>query len=216
MDKKVKKLTVLAMLTALSFSAAAIGRIPVVLFLKFDPKDALIVLGGFIYGPVSALVIAVLSSLIEMLTVSDTGIIGFFMNVLSSSIFAVTASVIYRKKRDMAGALLGLVCGGLLMTGAMLLWNYIVTPVYMNYPREEVAKLLVPAFLPFNLIKSALNCAITLLIYKPIVNAMRRAKILEPSNGTTESKKSKWVVAGIALLVIAACVLSILYLRGII
>ena len=43
-----KKLTVLAMLAALSFIVMVVGRIPVVLFLKYDPKDVVITIAGFI------------------------------------------------------------------------------------------------------------------------------------------------------------------------
>lgn len=65
------------------------------------------------------------------------------------------------------------------MTIIMLLWNYLITPIYMGYPREAVAELLLPAFLPFNLLKGGLNTALTLLIYKPIVQALRKANLVE-------------------------------------
>lgn len=50
MNERTKKLTTLAMLCALSYIAVAVFRIPVVLFLKYDPKDVIIAIGGFIYG----------------------------------------------------------------------------------------------------------------------------------------------------------------------
>ena len=36
---KTKKLTTISMLCALAYAAAAVGRIPLVLFLKYDPKN---------------------------------------------------------------------------------------------------------------------------------------------------------------------------------
>lgn len=42
--------------------------------------------------------------------------------------------------------------------------------------------MLVPVFLPFNLGKYILNAAITMLIYKPIVTALRKANLLAPSS----------------------------------
>ena len=47
--------------------------------LKFDLKDTVIVIGGFLLGPVPAFFIAVVSSFIEMFTMSGTGPIGMIM-----------------------------------------------------------------------------------------------------------------------------------------
>ena len=51
----------------------------------------------------------------------------------------------------------------------MTLWNYLIAPIYMGYPREAIVELLIPAFIPFNLIKGGMNAAITMLLYKPVV-----------------------------------------------
>ena len=182
MNVRTKKLTTVAMLCAIAYLVMVIGRIPVVLFLKYDPKDVIITMGGFMFGPIASLAISVIVSLVEMFTVSDTGLIGCIMNILSSCSFACTAAVIYKKKHTVGGAVGGLAVGLVLMTGIMLLWNYFVTPIYMGYPREAVAELLVPAFLPFNLLKGGLNAAITMLIYKPLVTALRKARLIPESD----------------------------------
>ena len=90
MNRKIKKLTATGMLCALAYAAAAIGRIPLVLFLKYDPKDSVIAVGGLIFGPVTSWLIALAVSFVEMFTISETGIWGFFMNVISSCSFACT------------------------------------------------------------------------------------------------------------------------------
>ena len=64
----------------------------------------------------------------------------------------------------------------------MLLWNVLITPLYLNQPREAVIGMLIPTLLPFNLGKYILNAAITMLIYKPIVTALRKANLLAPSS----------------------------------
>lgn len=84
MNSKTKKLTAAAMLCAVSYAVMAAGRIPVVLFLKYDPKDVIITLGGLIWGSFTAFLVSVIVSSLEMFTVSDTGIIGCIMNVLST------------------------------------------------------------------------------------------------------------------------------------
>ena len=165
--KNTKKLVTAGMLCALAYAAAAVGRVPLVLFLKYDPKDE--VIGGLLFGPLTSAAVALTVSLAEMFTISENGILGFFMNVVSSCSFACPAALVYRKWRTFAGAAAGLLCGWGCMVAVMLFWNYLVAPVYMGCSREEVAKLLLPVFLPFNLIKGGMNAAITLLLYRSVV-----------------------------------------------
>ena len=89
MNKKTKQLTTIGTLCALAYAATVFGRVPLILFLKYDPKDIIITLGGFVFGPLASLSMAVLVSLAEMLTVSENGILGFLMNVISSCSFAL-------------------------------------------------------------------------------------------------------------------------------
>ncbi|MDD4079643.1 MAG: ECF transporter S component, partial [Eubacteriales bacterium] len=147
MNTNTKKIVTLAMLSAIAYVVMAVGRIPIiptVEFLKYDPKDIIITIGGFVFGPLSAFLMSVVVSLVEMVTVSESGIIGLIMNVISTCAFACTAAFIYKHKRTLSGAVIGLIAGGLAMTGIMLLWNYIITPIYMGVPRETVANMLMP------------------------------------------------------------------------
>ena len=171
MKNKTKKLVTAGILCSLAYAAAALGRVPLVLFLKYDPKDVVIAIGGLLFGPLTASAIALTVSLAEMFTISENVILGCFMNVVSSCSFACTAALIHQKRRTFAGAAAGLLCGWGCMGAVMLLWNYLVAPVYMGCPRESVVKLLLPAFLPFNLIKGGLNAAITMLVYRPVVRS---------------------------------------------
>ncbi len=220
MNNKTKKLTTLAMLCAIAYVVMLVGRIPVVLFLKYDPKDVIITLGGLVFGPMSSLAISVIVSLIEMVTASDTGIIGLIMNVLSTVAFACTASYTYKKKHTIHGAVIGLVAGTIAMVIVMLLWNYLITPLYMGTSREQVAAMLVPIFLPFNLVKGGLNATLTFFLYKPLVTGLRKAGIIEASTAKTEEGgKKKPVAIGYMLLsavVFITCVLFILVKQGII
>lgn len=212
---RTRTLTLLAMFSALAFVVMTVGRVPIVMWLKYDPKDVIITFAGLLFGPLSSLAVSLAVSLIEMVSVSDTGIIGCVMNVLSTCSFACTAAFVYSRRRTLGGAVLGLVSGVLLMTAAMLLWNYLLTPLYMNQPREQVAALLVPVFLPFNLFKGSLNAALTLLLYKPLVQGLRRAKLIEaPEKTQAASGRSNPGGMLIAVAVLAAvCVVLLLVLK---
>lgn len=178
MNSKAKKVALTGMLCAIAFVTVVAIRIPIVLFLKYEAKDVVIAIGGFIFGPLTSLIISLIVSFIEMITISTTGYIGFAMNVLATCTFACTAAYIYKKKHTISGAIIGLICGILLATAAMIAWNYFLTPIYMKVPRDAIAKMLLPTFLPFNLFKNTLNAAIILIIYKPIVVGLRKAKLI--------------------------------------
>ena len=212
MEKKMdlKKISIIALLSALAFLMVAVIRIPVVAFLKYEPKDVIIVIGGFIYGPLVSIIISVFSSLLEMLTISETGIIGAVMNIVSSCAFAVTAAFIYSRKKSINRALLSLIIGTFVMVIIMLLWNYFLTPIYMGYPREAVAAMLLPQFLPFNLIKGILNTAITMLIYKPLVTALRKAGLIQLSENNTSGTITRANKTGIIILSVFLLITSVL------
>ena len=166
----------IAMMCAFAYVIMLVARIPVVLFLKYEPKDVIITIGGFIFGPFTSFLISIVVAFIEMITVSETGIIG-----------------------------------------VMLLWNYFIAPFYMGYPREAIAELLLPAFLPFNLLKGGLNTALTLLLYKPIVGALRKSNMIAFSSAPTQTlNKGKRIgVTLIAILLLVTCILFVLILRGV-
>ena len=172
MVRKAKQLTAIGMLCALAYAATVIGRVPLVLFLKYDPKDIIIAISGLMFGPAASLWVALLVSFVEMLTISETGIWGFLMNVISSASFSCTAAFIYQKRPKFSGAMMGLLCGWGCMVFVMLHWNGLIAPIYMGYPREAVRELLIPVFLPFNLLKGGVNAVITIFLYKPIVTVL--------------------------------------------
>jgi hypothetical protein len=97
----------------------------------------------------------------------------------------------------------------------MLLWNYFIAPIYMRLPREEVANLLIPAFLPFNLLKGGLNAAITMLLYKPIKRALCKSHLMlvseEPAVITGKVNIGTILVSS---FIIITCVLLILVFQG--
>jgi len=161
MNDKVKRMVTLGMLSAIAYIAVYFLRIPIVLFLSYEPKDVVITIGGLIMGPIASLIISVVVSFVEYLTISGTGIWGLLMNILSTCSFACTASWIYKKKHSMRGAVIGLIGGVAVMVPVMLLWNYLIAPIYMGQPREAVEALLLPVFLPFNLFKGVMNAALT-------------------------------------------------------
>jgi len=209
-----KKLATLAMLATMAYVVMYFLRIPLWSFLKYDPKDIILVITGFIYGPLSACLVTLVVCVIEMINASDTGIIGMIMNILSSCSFACTAAFIYQKMHTKRGAIIGLLTGIAVMVPVMLLWNYLITPLYMEMTRANVAKMLLPIFLPFNLFKGGLNMAFTLLLYKPIITALRKANLL-PKAENGSGRVSVGIIL-LSLTIICSIALIVLVNKGVI
>ena len=213
----VKTVTSLAMLTALTYLAMVFSKVLPQFngFLQFEIKGTVIAIGGFLFGPLSAAVISIVVGVIEMFTVSDTGIIGCIMNLLAACAFACPAAYIYQKNRTRKGAVIGLTAGVAALTVTMLLWNYLITPIYMHMDRSVVAAMLPTVFLPFNLAKGGLNMALTLVLYKPVVTALRKARLVPEREGSSQG--SDRIDAGFLLFsfaLLATFVVLILVLCG--
>ena len=137
------------------------------------------------------------------------------MNCLSSCTFACTAAFIYKRRHKLSGALIGLILGSIAMTVAMLLWNWLITPLYQGWPRSVVEAALIPYFLPFNALKAGLNTALTMFLYKPVVNTLRKIGLLEKSSSSSAPGGSKLGFYLVAAAVLVSCVLGCLVLMGI-
>jgi len=234
--EKTRQLTILAMLSVMAYVLMVYGRIPVIsvpLVLKYDPKDVIFVIGGFIYGPLPVFLMSIVVSFIEMITVSDNGLVGFLMNVVSTCAFACTAAFIYKKIHSLNGAVLGLVVGWIGMAVAMVLWNYIVTPIYLaslahgwsdlKLLAEETRKwrpivtgMLIPVFLPFNLLKGGLNAAVTMLLYKPVRAGLSKSKLLPESGSPGTVTKTNTGAMLVSVFILLTGILLILVYQGII
>jgi hypothetical protein len=70
--------------------------------------------------------------------------------------------------------------------------------------------MLLPMFLPFNLLKAGLNSALTLSLYKPLVTALRKIGLVESHSGGS-SKAGLYLFAA-ALLI--TCILLLLVFQG--
>ena len=210
-----RQLATMAMLVALAYVVTVVTRFPLMAaapFLKYDPKDVVILIGAYLYGPLAGFAMSAVTCFIEMVTVSDAGIYGFIMNLVASAAFVCPAAFVYHRRRTMSGAVLGLALGVAAMSATMVLWNYIITPIYQGWPREQVAGMLATVFLPFNVIKGVLNAALTLVLYQPVTNALRRSRLLPslPDGSVRRSYNMGALLLGLFLLVTGVLVALVL------
>lgn len=210
---RAKKITLIAAVAAMAIVLTAIIRFPITSlpFLKYDPKDVILTTAGFIFGPLVAILAAVIEVVVEMVTFSESGPWGALMNIIATLSFSGIAAAIYHRKRTTKGAVLSLVCAVLSLTVVMALWNLVVTPIYTGFPRAEVIKLM-PVIIPFNLIKGGVNAALIILLYKPIKSALAGAGLTEE---VQTGKNATWnIIKMVSFVVLMALIALIIYMRG--
>ena len=189
--ESLKKMTGVAVFAALAYLSMIVLRIPDIGgFLTMDFKDVIITVSAMFFGPLSAVFISVLVPFLEFMTISGTGVYGLIMNILSSLTFSLTASLIYKYKKTIWGAIIGLLSAVFSVTAVMMVANLVITPYYMNMPTSAVAALIPKLLLPFNLTKALFNAAVTLILYKPLTAAMRKTDFFGRKRNDVRAEKT--------------------------
>ena len=220
-----EKVCGIAIFSALAFVVALVCNVipPIAGFLSLDVKDAVIAIASFTYGPISAVLISFIAAFIELLTFSTTGWYGFVMNFVSSAVFSVVASFIYRKFRSINGALVAFFAAIIATTGVMLLLNVFVTPIYLfDYlkimpeaaAREYVMSILPTILLPFNASKALLNSSVTMLLYKPLTVALAKAKLVQGKATKFTFNKYSIVIIVVGTITLAAAIVSFVIINN--
>lgn len=214
--EKIKRTCAVAMFCALAYICVfAFRLVNIGGFLTFDAKDAVITVGALFFGPVSGLFTSLAVTFLEAITISTTGPWGFLMNFLSSAAFSVTASLIYKHRRKMSGAVLGLLASVTVTTALMVLANLFITPLYLGVSRSDVAAMLPTLLLPFNFLKSLLNASLVMLLYKPITTALKRSRLIRDKGTThTVSKRLTVLSTALAFLILAGCIAALVLVWG--
>ena len=166
----IKKLTYTAIISAIAF-LMLMFKIPVS-FLSYEIKDVIILIGALYLGTYYGIIISFVVSIIEMITISSTGFIGFFMNFLATISYILPICYIYNKNKSIIkGIILGTIC----MSVVMFIFNIFMTPLFLKTPLKETVNLLFTLITPFNIIKGALNGLIIYFIHKPILKALKKS-----------------------------------------
>jgi riboflavin transporter FmnP len=139
-------------------------------FLKYDPGEVPALIATFALGPASGIAVELVkAALISMFRSGAVGgPFGIFMNLLAGVSLVAVAGSYYRIEPTKAGAVKALFFGGVAMTAVMIIANVVLTPVFYGIPRHQVVALILPALLPFNLVKGAVSSILTYLVYKRV------------------------------------------------
>ncbi len=169
-----EKIAKYALFVALSMAVSFIEfpLIPDFSFLKYDPSGIVCLVAGFAYGPAAAAIVSILGFAPHLFT----NPLGTIMAVLVSLGASVTAAIVYKKMHTKEGAIISLISGSVVAIALAIVGNLIITPLYAHMTVSQVAALIIPALLPFNIVKLAIHVVVTMLVYKPISKLLHQGK----------------------------------------
>ncbi|HHY41525.1 MAG TPA: ECF transporter S component [Thermoanaerobacterales bacterium] len=172
--KMTARLTMLSALAVLLMFLIRFPLIPAAPFLEYDPGDIPALIAAFLFGPGAGVVVTLIVSLIQAMTVSaGSGWIGALMHFAATGCMVTVAGIIYKRVHTFKGAIIAMIAGSIAMTLVMIPLNLIFTTKFMNVPIETVKAMLIPVIIPFNLLKASINSVLTVFVYKPVGKFLR-------------------------------------------
>lgn len=138
-------------------------------FLLIDFSDIPGLIAALIFGPVAGILVEFFKNVLNyFMTGSATGVpVGHIANFLAGILFILPTYFIYNKLKTKKGMTVALIAGTLVMAVLMGVFNYfLILPAYtffLNVP--DMRNLVVPAIIPFNILKGAIMSSIFMLLF---------------------------------------------------
>ena len=194
-----KNLVLMAMFSALA-AVLMLWEFPIPFiapnFYEIDLSEIPILVGSFIMGPVSGVIMEAIKIILKLLIKgTSTAYVGDFANFCIGVCLVVPASIIYQKHKTKKNAFIGMLVGTLFMAVAGVVLNYFVMiPFYVKafgMPLEAIigagAKIqplvtnklsfTIVCVEPFNIVKGIIVSLVTALIYKHISAFVKTIKL---------------------------------------
>ncbi len=190
----VRTIIFIGLLGALSFVLMLI-RFPLPFtpsFLDFDIAELPALFAGFFLGPAEGLLVVLVKLALKLaIQGTTTAFVGEAMNLVSSTVFVLSASIIYKQLHTRRGAVIGMVIATLLVSVVCVILNaYVTFPMYaklygmpldaiigmgskVNPLVSDMVTMMIFSVFPFNIVKHGITSLITFLVYKRAGNALR-------------------------------------------
>lgn len=171
-----KQLVTMALMCAIAslLSFVQIPLIPGVTFLTYDASLMPAMVCGFAFGPGAGVTVGAVAAIIHGLILGEW--VGSLMNICAAVFFVLPAALLYRAHRTYPFAIAGLVLGVVVATLGAMVTNLTIGVWFWYGSTDVIVPLLLPAVLPFNLAKGALNAVLTLVVYKAVSNLITPEK----------------------------------------
>lgn len=168
---------VLLVLMAMVLSFVEMPVVPGAEWLKYDPSGVISLLATLLYGSWIGVGVAVASWIPHLVT--DP--LGAFMNIMATVSLILVVGTVYRRRPGLLHAVLGCAAGVVVSTAVSVCLNFVVTPLYASATYEMVAAMVLPALLPFNVLKALANSVLAIVSYRKL------ASLLEDQEGNVTS-----------------------------
>lgn len=186
---KTKKLVMAALLGALAAILMVLDfNVPLAPnFIKFDFSDFPVLIGGFVFGPVTGVLIAFLKIVLNLLfKPTTTMFVGEASNFILSVCYMGVACLFYRKHRTKKGAAVGMLLATVATSVLAIFSNiFVMFPMYaklfnmsmqqivgmvasVNPFVKDITTMVIASLVPFNLFKYGVISIITFVSYKKI------------------------------------------------
>ncbi|HOO60887.1 MAG TPA: ECF transporter S component [Bacillota bacterium] len=156
-------------------------------FLKYDLSDIPALFAAFVCGPIYGIIVELIKNLIH-LPGSGSAYVGEIANFIAGSVFVLTSSLVFRRKKTFGMAILSLVISTVAFTIVTSFMNYyfildayeklfhldmktIIGIVDKANPWVEIKSkemVIMAAFVPFNLFKAISVSIVSMLAYVPL------------------------------------------------
>lgn len=172
-----KQLVTMALMCAIAIllSFVEFPIIPAASFLKLDVALVPSTVVGFAYGPGPGVLVGIVCAVAHATITGNW--VGALMNSIMAVAFILPATAIYARSRTFKSAMIGLVVSIVVLVVAAVVANLVIDPIFYGYPFDAVVGLIVPAIIPFNVIKGLVISLLTAIVYKSISNLITPEKL---------------------------------------
>ena len=179
------RVVVAGMCAAAAFLMMAAIRIPLLPqapFLTYDPSDAVGLLVGVLYGPATGAMVVFIKDILFLLFLAK-GPFGPVADFIAAGTFvAVTAWAFRRGSGPVSSCLLrAAVLGTAARVLVMIPVNFPILTLQFGMSPARVVRLLWSAIVPFNVIKSAINAGLALVIAEPVARYVAPRLVSAPA-----------------------------------
>lgn len=171
-----KQLVTMALMCAIAIllSFLEFPIFPAASFLKLDISFVPSAVMGFAYGAGPGVLVGIACAVAHGAISGNW--VGCLMNIIACCAFIIPAAAVYKRNHTFKGAMIGLVISIVCLVIAAIIANLVIDPLFYGLPFDLVASLIVPAILPFNIIKGVVISVLTGIVYKSISNLITPPK----------------------------------------
>lgn len=171
--KLLVRMSLLSAIGVILFYVVAFKIPPFPDHLTYDAGDIPALIAAFAFGPISGVIVQFLKAFLGFLVGgSQAGWIGAMANFLAGGTMALTAGIIYARKKTKIMAMLSLFIGSLVTAGVMGLLNYYWLLPLWGVPQNQITTMVITGSMPFTFLKFMISSLVTFFLYKKVKHLM--------------------------------------------